>query len=537
MRFRASPGEVLVRVEDLSEAEHALWDAFPLAGTVDLRAGDAAEDDPAGGGTWGQHRSVRAEVVAALLLGAQTAEPGRVPAVRLSGARITGSMDLAFAEVAHAVLLQECFFDEAPDLYGAHTRLVNFSRSCLPGLSLSDAYIDGMLVLGGCHFDGPVYLTGTQVAGTLFMKGTELRGDPALRAESMTVGRDMMCAGMVATGACLLWSARVAGTLILDGARLSHPGGTALTADGLIAERGIFCRQAFEADGEVRFQNARIGQHFTMAGALLRNQDGTALSAEGLIVDGALHLSDGFSAEGEVLLRGSTVRGEVHLAGAKLSNPPGAALNANRATIEGGVNAGGGFTAHGEVALADAHIRGSLNLSGASLRNTGGIALLAPSMEVTERLVCGDGFTAEGEIRLVDARVGGSVYFAGSRLSNAPGRTLRAWGLATGGVVDCGSGFAADGLISFAHAHIGSELRFNDATVRADVHLHRMHAAALITDADTVIDGTLDMRHVAIEVLQDDQVGLGARGPLGRVHLRHPRGAAEGRRPAAMAGP
>jgi hypothetical protein len=189
-----------VRVEDLSEAERALWDAFPLASTVDLRVGDAVADDPSGGGMWGENRSVRAEVVTALLLGARTAEPGRVPAVRLSGARITGSFDLAFAEVAHTALLQECFFDEPPDLYGARTRLVNLSRSRLPGLGLSDAQIDGMLALGGCRFDGPVEMTGALVTGTLFLRNAELRGDPALRAESLTVGRDMMCAGMTATG-------------------------------------------------------------------------------------------------------------------------------------------------------------------------------------------------------------------------------------------------------------------------------------------------------------------------------------------------
>src|ERR1700730_17714128 len=128
-----------MRVEDLSGAERSLWAAFPLGESLDVRVGDAAEDDPAGGGAWVQGRSVRAAVVAALLMGALAPVPGRVPAMRLSSARITGALHLSFSDVRHAMLLQDCFFDEEPRLDGARTRLVSLSRSYLPGLSMSDA--------------------------------------------------------------------------------------------------------------------------------------------------------------------------------------------------------------------------------------------------------------------------------------------------------------------------------------------------------------------------------------------------------------
>src|SRR5215470_18053454 len=118
-----------VRVGNLSEPEQALWDAFPWAETVDLRTGDVAADDTADGQGWGSSRSVRAEVIAALLLGARAPELGRVPAVSLSGARITGVLDLAFAEVIHAALLRDCFFEQEPRMFGARTQRVNLSGS------------------------------------------------------------------------------------------------------------------------------------------------------------------------------------------------------------------------------------------------------------------------------------------------------------------------------------------------------------------------------------------------------------------------
>jgi hypothetical protein len=57
---------------DLSEPERAVWDAFPRAETIDLRTGDPARDDPATSGTWDRGRAVRADVLAALVLGART---------------------------------------------------------------------------------------------------------------------------------------------------------------------------------------------------------------------------------------------------------------------------------------------------------------------------------------------------------------------------------------------------------------------------------------------------------------------------------
>ena len=485
--------------DDLSDSERAVWEAFPRAETVDFRVAS-------GTGAAAGAPAVRAHVIAALLLGAREAEACRVPAMRLWGARITGQLDLAFAEVRHAILLRDCVFDEEPRLYGASTRLVNLSQSRLPGLQLSDAHVEGMLLLEGCHFSGPVRFTGARVVQTLSLRGAILRGDPALMAGGFSVGRNLICSGMSAAGECRMPNARISGTLFLDGASLVRPGGVALAADGLIAEQGVFCTDGFAAEGEVVLQDARIGRQLTMAGATIRNPSGRALGAERLNIGGALYLDGGFTADGEVLLRSATVQGTLYL-GAKLTNPSGFAINANRATIESGIYARPGLVVRGEISIGGAHVRGSVDLTGTHLENPTGRALVADRIEVTGRFFCGDGFTAEGEIRLVDARIGAGLYFAGAKLSNGSGPTLTAWGLAVSGVVNCCDGFTANGPISLVSARLDSELCFEAATIQADINLRRLHAAVVRANSQTVIDGIVDLRHATVEVLRDDPAG------------------------------
>jgi hypothetical protein len=486
----------------LSGWDRKVWDAFPRGDAVDIphAAGVSGEEGPA------PEATVQADVIAALLLRARAPDAGRVPAVRVSGARVTGLLDLSFADVAYAVLLRDCVFDEEPQLNGTITRLVNLSGSRLPGLQLSDAQVNGLLWLEGCRFDGPVRLSGARVAQALSLRGAQLRGDPALLAGGLSVGRNMVCSGMLATGGCMMANCRISGTLFLDGASFSAPGGVALGADGLVAEGGVFCRDRFAAEGEVQLQDARIGRQFTMAGASLRNPGGNALNAERLAVDGALYLDDDFAATGQVMLRAAAIRGALYL-GAKLSNPAGVALMANRATIESGIFARRGLVVCGEVSLGGTYVRGSVDLAGARIINPGGTAIDAERIEVTGQLFFGVDFAAEGEIRLVDARLGAGLYFRGSRLSNTAGRTLTGWGLAVGGVVNCSDGFTADGPISLVGARLASELSFNAAIIQADINLRRLHAAVLRADSRTVIKGTVDLRYASIEVIRDDPAG------------------------------
>ena len=97
--------------DKLTQPERALWQAFPRGELVDLTSA---------WGVWA--RTIRAEVICALLLGAVPAEPGRIAALRLDGARVTGTLALGHAVIGGPVRLRNCTFDSAIDLSGARAR-------------------------------------------------------------------------------------------------------------------------------------------------------------------------------------------------------------------------------------------------------------------------------------------------------------------------------------------------------------------------------------------------------------------------------
>ncbi|WP_406734030.1 hypothetical protein [Streptomyces sp. NBC_01794] len=71
-----------MRPNELGAVERQLWNSFTHGTAVDVRDGTSVES------------AIRADVIEALLLGAGAdPAPGDRPALRLTGARITGSLD------------------------------------------------------------------------------------------------------------------------------------------------------------------------------------------------------------------------------------------------------------------------------------------------------------------------------------------------------------------------------------------------------------------------------------------------------------
>jgi len=87
-----------------------LWEAFARGTFVDLRSGDPGTDDPARAHGWGESRRVRAEVVAALLLGAVAPSAGHVAGVRLAGAVVEGRLNLRHGVISCVAELTDCCF-------------------------------------------------------------------------------------------------------------------------------------------------------------------------------------------------------------------------------------------------------------------------------------------------------------------------------------------------------------------------------------------------------------------------------------------
>ncbi|MGH3924216.1 MAG: hypothetical protein ACRDTT_15365, partial [Pseudonocardiaceae bacterium] len=213
--------EIEMRADDLSEPERRLWMEFPYGTHIDLRTGDPEQDDPAGAQLWATERHIRAEVIRALLVGQRPVDkqqeneqgPGRSPAVFLSGARITGQLDLRGINFEVPLLLQGCAFDEPPVIADSISRSVR---------------------LYGCHLPG-VQGDWLKCTGDLHLRGCQIKG-------KVDLGH-----------------AYIGGQFVLSGSLISNPGQVAVYGDGLVVAGDMFCRSKAVIEGEVRLVAARIG--------------------------------------------------------------------------------------------------------------------------------------------------------------------------------------------------------------------------------------------------------------------------------------
>ncbi|MCX5250294.1 membrane-associated oxidoreductase [Streptomyces sp. NBC_00201] len=291
-----------MEINDLTPAEERVWRAFPTGAPVDFREG--TDEDTAEGARWGPERTVRAAVLRALLLNGPQ-DPGEIAALKVSGARITGPLDLRYGTSDFAVRLSHCHFDEIPQLYGARLRQLNLSNSVLPGLVAATMRVDGVLRLTDCRFGGQVRLGGAHITGALFMDRAECAApddsEGALHLNHVTIGDDLWAPGLRADGEVRLNSAEVAGSVRLNGARLNRPGGAALDGETLTVQGDVLMRQV-HSDGWIGLRGARIAGRLELSHARLSNRGDTALRASSCTI-GELWLRKGPPMDGALNLR------------------------------------------------------------------------------------------------------------------------------------------------------------------------------------------------------------------------------------------
>ncbi|BDD73966.1 MULTISPECIES: oxidoreductase [Streptomyces] len=308
-----------MRLDELNAQERRLWDAFPTGRPVDLRDGPSPSDPV-----------VRSEVVAALLLGANPDhDPGDRPALRLTGARLTGRLDIGFTEVAVPVRLTDCRFDEAPLLQGARTRELALTGCVLPGLLADTAQIDGRLVVSHCTLTGPLVLTRTQVNGDLDLRGTVVRhpAGEAIPAVHAHVGGDALCADLAVEGTFRLSGASIEGEFDLEGATLRAPGGHALDAYHIRVAEDFTCHPGFSAEGRIILSGATVAAAIGFCGARLSNPGDIALEAVDVTVGRNFDLGLGLTVDGAVKLDGTRVGTELSFRDAELTHKDGTALS------------------------------------------------------------------------------------------------------------------------------------------------------------------------------------------------------------------
>ncbi|GHE32804.1 oxidoreductase [Streptosporangium violaceochromogenes] len=324
MRTRRAPRR-------LSPAERRVWNAYPSGEWVDLRTGEPGADDPAGGNAWGPERTVRAEVIAALLLGARESEPGRTAGLRLAGARVDGELDLSDATLTGKLHLLNCHLPAGVSLTDATTVGVRF-RGCETGrVRAARCVVNGLLEFDGSTVHGGIRLDNAQISGQLRLSGARLIAqeehsetsgsglrdvrrpftEEEMRERALDRGQWALWAGgMAVEGGAFIRDTRVTGGLRMIGAKFR--GGlylerSAVTASGAYAVQADFMEASavefsagFRVRGTIRMRNARVDGVLSF--------DSSTLEAPGRV----LHLSH--AQLEELILRPASLAGEVNLA-------------------------------------------------------------------------------------------------------------------------------------------------------------------------------------------------------------------------------
>ncbi|MDA0644289.1 MULTISPECIES: hypothetical protein [Nonomuraea] len=300
----------------LTKAERRVWNAFPTGEMVefaDVKPGStrtAGVNAPKDGDTWGPERTVRAEVIAKLLLGAREAGAGAVPAVRVSGARITGALQIFGGTVEHELVLSGCHLEGPVRLTDCRTRTVRLTDCRLPSFGGVGMRVEGHLSLSGSHVTGPVQVMRAQFATGLWLAGTKVEHphetEPALQGTAMIVDSVAYLGNADITGMTRLAGARLNGGLSLTGAKLRNPGRLALDADGMVVEEALRCTGDFLSLGCVRLRGSRVNGLLAIRGVIRSPDTPYALHASHMEVR-EFYLKPDEPIDGVVTLAHSTV--------------------------------------------------------------------------------------------------------------------------------------------------------------------------------------------------------------------------------------
>lgn len=269
----------LADFEPLSAAEAKII-AYLSSGDFD-RMGDGLlpeSDDPT--------RTLRAELLRFLILGNNNYR-SHEKGVRVSGAWVTGILDLEGCRIPRDIGIKDCRFEASPVLRSA-------------------------------------------VIDNLFLDGSVL---PGLQADRLEARGCISIRGATVTGEMRFSGARIGASFEADGVSITSPDTIALDAGGLEVRGGILLRGA-NVRGGINLSGVRLGGDVNATGGRIERPNEVALNGDAIMAGGDLALR-GATIVGEARLLGARFRGDIDCSSAKLSQPGGYALRLNHAAIDG----------------------------------------------------------------------------------------------------------------------------------------------------------------------------------------------------------
>ena len=316
----------------LTDAEERLWEAFSHGRQVEYWQGE----------------EIRAEVVAALALGAVAGTPGRSAGVRMRGARVVGELDLRHGVVEVPLTMLSCTFTDALRLEEASTKSIDLTGTHLIRLCAT-----------GAHIRGSLDLTRAEITDG---------GNDAALLQKLTVDTDLICTRLRCTGRLSLIGAHIGATLRFGRAHLSNPGGVAINLGGATIDSSFgFMRTTIE--GHLRMPGLSVDGVLDLTGTTLSHPPAEGKYAHQSITGDSLSVGgnaifDKLTAAAQIDLTGAEFGGRLSFKAAELATTYAdwPTLLASAVTVARGLYIGDGFRSQGTVRLTGAQIGGLLDI-------------------------------------------------------------------------------------------------------------------------------------------------------------------------------
>ncbi|WP_158070348.1 pentapeptide repeat-containing protein [Nocardiopsis sp. CNR-923] len=413
--------------EDLNEAEAKLVGCFKMGNPCSF-------DNPPGklplmgDGMFSEGRNIiRAEVVQELLLSPPRVAPGKASKLVLSGASISGKLDLGCAHVI-PFLFTECAFDDIPNLNDAKAEFVGFMGCLLPGIDLSRATIDGPLWFNDTTFRGMVRLDNASISGDVDLDGCKIkkgdhhRGKFSFLLQGLrTQGSIYLSKGFESEGGINAEGVSVAGKFACTSAKITNPEGLALILDHSDISFG-FHGNGLNLKGSLNAHHANIGCQFSLNDAKISDATKKALRLDHVVIAGSILMARA-SVKGEVDFHGAEVSCHVKMIKANISSPNAYAVTADQMRV-GGILGFQEAEITGSVFLAASHFGSKVIFDGARIAKSSGAAINMDSCTIMNDVQASKNFQCEGALVLRNSIVSGFVTLSDSVFNASDGRAF-----------------------------------------------------------------------------------------------------------------
>ena len=470
--------------------------------------------NPLSSGTWSPDRQIGARLIRWLCVDQKAKTLLDVKGIQLEGARITGVLDLSYANIPFRMSFRRCGFSETFRMHASETKELVLTGSSLvhldfqrthirgavwldegfhvtQGVDLKNSQIDGDLDCGGGFFQGPmdddgiseaIIATDAVVLGNVYFgDNSECRG--AVKFANIRIGADLDCSGNrdVAGGKTIFRSSR----------SICHKGeNIAFNAASATVRLDFLFGSGLTAHGAVDIQSLACGGDLTFTGGATLNgtpdyddsDTGFALRAGNIQIAGLVTMDDKTQCNGAIGFDGSHLKNNLDLSGARLFNPKGSSLAAsgtalflNNSQVDGDLNLNG-CRVNGAITASNSHIGGEMTCRNAAFDNrasphapAGGLTLIMLRSTIAGSVSMTGKFEALGGMQLSGTHIGGDLNMEGAKLhctgelKDDEAYAFRAETLSCTGNILLRNDFQGYGLVAFMDASCSGNFDGSDA--------------------------------------------------------------------------